>query len=120
MRGPRRFQYAAVDDATGVGALRVYKRQTQANAIRFVGQVISRFPFRIRGIRTDNGHELRAKFHRHVEDKRTCHAYIRPWPPQPNGKVERSHRSDQEVFYQLLTYKGDVDLEAKLEQWKRF
>ncbi len=24
------------------------------------------------------------------------------------------------MLYQLLTYKGDVDLEAKLEQWERF
>jgi hypothetical protein len=33
--------------------------------------------------------------------------------PQLNGKVERSHRSDQQEFYQLLTYKGDVDLEKR-------
>lgn len=37
-----------------------------------------------------------------------------------NGKVERSHRSDEQEFYQLLTYKGDIDLEAKLEEWERF
>ena len=43
-----------------------------------------------------------------------------PSSPQLNGKVERSHRSDQEEFYQLLTYKGDVDLQAKLEEWERF
>jgi len=23
-------------------------------------------------------------------------------------------------FYQLLSYKGDVDLEAKLDEWERF
>ena len=40
--------------------------------------------------------------------------------PQLNGKVERSHRSDRQEFYQLLTYKGDVDLEAKLAEWERF
>jgi hypothetical protein len=37
-----------------------------------------------------------------------------------NGKVERSHGTDQQEFYQLLTYKDDVDLEAKLEEWERF
>ena len=46
--------------------------------------------------------------------------YIKPRSPQLNGKVERSHRSDQEEFYQLLSYKDDVDLEAKLADWKRF
>jgi len=34
--------------------------------------------------------------------------------------VERSHRSDQQEFYQLLSYEGDVDLMAKLDQWERF
>jgi transposase InsO family protein len=40
--------------------------------------------------------------------------------PQLNGKVERSHRSDEQEFYQLPSYKGDVDLEAKLAEWERF
>ena len=31
-----------------------------------------------------------------------------------------AHRSDQEEFYQLLTYKDDVDLNRKLEEWERF
>ena len=37
-----------------------------------------------------------------------------------NGKVERSHRSDEQEFHQLLSYNGDVDLEAKLVEWERF
>jgi|GEM_PF-3192962 len=48
------------------------------------------------------------------------HAYIKRGTPQLNGKVERSHRSDQQEFYQLLSYKGDVDLEAKLAEWENF
>jgi len=116
----RRFQYTAIDDATRVRALKVYKRHTQANAIDFVDHIIEKFPFRIREIRTDNGHEFQAKFHWHVEDKGIRHAYIKPSSPQINGKVERSHRSDQQEFYQLLSYKDDVDLEAKLMEWENF
>jgi len=37
-----------------------------------------------------------------------------------NGKVERSRRSDGQEFYQLLSYKSDVNLEAKLDQWENF
>ena len=37
-----------------------------------------------------------------------------------NGKVERSHRSDEEEFYQRLTYIDDVDLNAKLAAWEKF
>ena len=116
----RRFQFTAIDDATRIRALKIYDRHTQANAIDFVDHVIATFPFRIREIRTDNGHEFQAKFHWHVEDKGIRHAYIKPSSPQLNGKVERSHRSDQQEFYQLLSYKGDVDLIAKLAEWESF
>ncbi len=30
------------------------------------------------------------------------------------------NRSDQQEFTQLLSYKGDVDLEAKLAEWESF
>ncbi|MBN1458538.1 MAG: IS481 family transposase [Armatimonadetes bacterium] len=116
----RRYQYTAIDDATRIRALRIYRRHTQANAIRFVDYVIKKFPFRIHTIRTDRGHEWQAKFHWHVEDQGIRHVYIKPRSPQLNGKVERSHRTDQDEFYQLLTYTDDVDLSSKLASWEEF
>ena len=35
-----------------------------------------------------------------------------------NGKVERSHRTDQEKIYQLLKHTDDVDLNKKLAGWE--
>jgi len=119
-RKVRRYQYTAIDDATRIRALKIYERHNQANAIDFVDHVIEAFPFRIQEIRTDNGHEFQAKFHWHVEDKGIRHAYIKPSSPQLNGKVERSHRSDQQEFYQLLSYTDDVDLNEKLAEWEHF
>jgi transposase InsO family protein len=116
----RRFQYTAIDDATRVRALKIYKRHTQKNAIDFIDYAIEKFPFRIHTVRTDRGHEFQAHFHWHVEDTGIRHVYIKPRSPQLNGKVERSHRSDQEEFYQLLTYTDDVDLNKKLAQWENF
>jgi len=116
----RRFQYTAIDDATRIRALKVYQRHTQHNAIAFIDYVIEKFPFRIHTVRTDRGHEFQALFHWHVEDKGIRHGYIKPRSPQLNGKVERSHRSDQEEFYQLLSYTDDVDLNKKLAQWEQF
>ncbi len=37
-----------------------------------------------------------------------------------DGKVERSHRTDQEEFYPLLDYVDDRDLNKKLAQWEPF
>jgi len=116
----RRYQFTAIDDATRIRALKMYKRHNQTSAIDFIDYVIDKFPFRIHTIRTDRGHEFQARFHWHVEDKGMRHVYIKPRSPQLNGKVERSHRTDQEEFYQLLTYTDDVDLNKKLKAWENF
>ena len=69
---------------------------------------------------SDRGHEFQAQFHWHVEDLGIRHAYIKARTAQPNGKVKPSHRSEQEEFYQLLSYKGDLDLNKKLAEWEQF
>jgi transposase InsO family protein len=48
------------------------------------------------------------------------HVYIKPQTPQLNGNVERSHRTDQTEFYQLLTYTDDMNLTVKLKAWGNF
>ncbi len=58
----KRFQYTAIDDATRIRALKIYVIQTQASAIDFINYVVEKFPFRIKTIRTDNGHGFQAKF----------------------------------------------------------
>lgn len=116
----RRYQYTAIDDATRIRALRVYSRHTQQNAIAFLDHVIATFPFRIHTVRTDRGHEFQAQFHWPLADQGIQHVYIKPRTPRLNGKVERSHRTDKEEFYQLLTYTGDVDLQQPLAEWEQF
>jgi transposase len=116
----KRFQYTAIDDSTRIRALQIYRQQNQVNAIEFINYVVKKFPFRIKSIRTDRGHEFQAKFHWHVEDLGMEHHYIKARTPQLNGKVERSHLTDEREFYQLLTYKDDVDLTKKLNQWENF
>src|SRR6476646_1294882 len=62
-------------------------------------------------------------FHWHVLDQGIRHVYIRPATPRLNGKVERSHRIDDEEFYRMLA--GVVIDDAKLfnnklHEWERF
>ncbi len=62
------------------------------------------------------GHEFQAQFHWHVEDLGIRHAHIKARTPQLNGKVERSHRSDQEEFHTIRVLrspsKGDCEVVA--------
>jgi hypothetical protein len=52
------------------------------------------------------------------------HVYIRPRTPRFNGKVERSHRVDDQEFYQLLDRDGirdDIHLfNEKLREWEDY
>ena len=50
--------------------------------------------------------------------------YIRPCTPHLNGKVERSHRVDDQEFYQLL-HNGEItdDIQLfneKLREWENY
>jgi transposase InsO family protein len=82
--------------------LRIYPRSDQKTAIQFLDYVLSRLPFQVEKIQTDNGAEFQTAFHWHVLDQGIGHVYIRPATPRLNGKVERSHRIDAEEFYRQL------------------
>ena len=74
-------------------------------------------------IQTDNGSEFQAAFHWHLLDRGIRHVYIKPSTPRLNGKVERSHRIDDDEFYRMLA--GVVIDDAalfntKLQEWERF
>ena len=91
----QRFQYTAIDDCTRVRALKIYEQHNQSCSIDFINYIVEKFPFRIKTIRTDNGHEFQTKFHWHVSDLGMLHVYIKPATPRLNGKVERSHLTDK-------------------------
>jgi hypothetical protein len=77
---------------------------------------------RVLVIQTDNGAEFLSRFHWHLEAQDIRHVYIRPRTPHLNGKVERSHRVDEQEFYQLLDKDGiaeDIHLfNDKLREWE--
>lgn len=116
----KRYQYTAIDDATRIRALQIFAAHNQDRAIQCMDYVVEKFPFRISTVRTHRGREFQAGFHWHVEHQGMRHVYIKPRTPQLNGKVERSYRTDQTKFYQLLTYTDDIDLAAKLKAWENF
>ena len=47
------------------------------------------------------------------------HYLIDPGKPAQNGKTERSHRTDQEMFYERNKFKTLNDLESKIKIWNK-
>jgi transposase InsO family protein len=120
----RLYQFTAIDDCTRIRVLKVYDACNQRTAIRFIDEVRHRLPFRIHVVQTDNGAEFQSQFHWHLEGLDIRHVYIKPRTPHLNGKVERSHRVDDQEFYQLLDQQGisdDIHLfNEKLREWEDY
>lgn len=122
LNGRKRFQYTAIDVVSKYRYLRVYSKQTQENTIDFLTKLISRFQSKgivIKLIQTDNGHEFQRLVVEFLIKLGIKHQYIWIHTPDQNGVVERSHRTDDEEFYQL-TDTQDMTLEElnlALEEW---
>ncbi|MGD0852357.1 MAG: integrase core domain-containing protein [Acidimicrobiales bacterium] len=103
--------------------LRIYPKNDQKTAIQFVDYLLERLPFKVEVIQTDNGAEFQGSFHYHVLDKGVGHVCIKPATPRLNGKVEKSHRIDNEEFYRQLegVVIDDTGLfNEKLQEWEDF
>jgi transposase InsO family protein len=120
----RFYQFTAIDDCTRLRVLKVYDACNQGTAIRFLDDVLRRLPFGVQVVQTDNGAEFQSRFHWRLEALDIRHVYIRPRTPHLNGKVERSHRIDDQEFYQLLDKDGITDdihlFNEKLRAWEDY
>jgi transposase InsO family protein len=122
-RKKRYYQFTAIDDCTRLRILKIYERCNQKTAIQFADYVLEKLPFEVQAIQTDNGSEFQSGFHWHVLDRGVRHVYIKPLTPRLNGKVERSHRIDNEEFYRQLEGIAidSADLfNDKLTEWQDF
>lgn len=134
--GKRYFQYTAIDVASRWRHLEVYDEQTNNHSVEFLKEVIARFPYKIWAIKTDNGSiftnyylgtnkrsDMTVKALHALDQfcaKRSIvHYLIDPGKPAQNGTVERSHRSDQESFYDQNTFRSFRDLQKKLKAWNQ-
>lgn len=126
----RYYQYTVIDEATRKRFIRAYKDQGQESTIDFIVRAIKFFNYKPREIQTDNGTEFtflkgQTKDGRIHKFDRLClhlgirHKLIRPRTPRHNGKVERSHRNDNERFYRYLRYYSFDDLQKQMQVYLR-
>jgi len=109
------YQYTAIDCASRWRYLKIYGNMGNSEAVDFLEELKKAAPFRIRAVKTDNGSCFTNRYtgYRksadpynpkiHAFDLRcqrgnVIHYLIDPGKPAQNGRVERSHRSDQEAF----------------------
>ncbi len=134
VRNKRYYQYTAIDTASRWRYLKIYEEQSNYNSILFLKEVMNRFPYKIQAIKTDNGSiftnyytsmtkrsDMTVKTIHALDlfcrEKNIIHYLIDPGKPAQNGTVERSHREDQQKFYEQNKFKTFKDLQIKLKKW---
>ena len=126
----RYFQFTAIDEYTRLRVIWFAKEHSSYEASRFVEVIVKKFPFKIEEIQTDNGFEFtnrlsynaktrekKTQFQNKLEEKGIRHKLIKPYTPRHNGKVERSHRKDQERFYYNKVFCSFEDLVSRAKYW---
>lgn len=104
------YQYTFIDEYSRFRYLEAFEEHSTYSSAVFLRHVVEKFPFAIECIQTDNGSEFTNRlnaqstkkhtlFEKTLEELGIKHKLIRPFTPRHNGKVERSHRKDNEVFY---------------------
>lgn len=76
-------------------------------------------PFATKQIQTDNGSEFSSQFSWHLDDLGISHRKTKVCSPEENGKVERSHRTDQEEFYGINRFVSIKHCMQLLQQWEK-
>lgn len=119
----RKYQYTAIDVVSRWRFALGYKAFNMQNSIDFANKLVSEAKtkgIKIKLVQTDNGPEFQSEFKRHLEETmKLSHQYTWIHTPDQNGKVERSHRTDEEEFYQEteIDYTSLEDINIKLTNW---
>lgn len=120
------YQYTIIDEATRERFIYPYQEQTAENTIDFLNRAFVYFGYTPQIIQTDNGSEFTytkpcfKKKHLleiFCEKNNIIHKTIKPRTPRHNGKVERSHRNDNERFYSYLKFYSFDDLLLQMKAY---
>jgi len=128
------YQFTAIDCASRWRYLKIYDDYSNFSSIKFLEELVGIALFRIRAIKTDNGSNFTNRYTGYLKSSdpfnprlhdfdllcqkyNIIHYLIDPGKPNQNGKVERSHREDQEKFYEVNRFKDVKELKMKIKIW---
>lgn len=124
-KGTKWYQYTFIDEYSRFRYLEAFEEHSTYSSAVFLRHVIEKFPYAIECIQTDNGFEFTNRLNSSGTKKQTLfertlkelgieHKLIRPFTPRHNGKVERSHRKDNEEFYASHKFYSFDDFKRQL------
>ena len=130
-QGQSFFQYTAIDEYSRWRFVEAFEEHNTYSSAVFLDHLMKVFPMPIQCVQTDNGSEFTKRFTGTKREENLTlfeerlrqygikHKKIRPFTPRHNGKVERSHRKDNERFYATHTFYSFEDFAAQLKVYNR-
>lgn len=125
----RFFQYTAIDEYSRWRYVEAFEEHSTYSSAVFLDHLVKVFPLPIECVQTDNGTEFTNRFTSHRDNPTLFesrlmqygirHKLIRPFTPRHNGKVERSHRKDNERFYATHSFYSFEDFATQLQRYNR-
>lgn len=119
------YQYTFIDEYSRFRYLEAFSEHNTYSSALFIKHCVQRFPYKIECVQTDNGCEftnamnnskkqLPTLFEKMLQQLEIRHKRIRVYTPRHNGKVERSHRKDNEEFYASHRFYSFDDFKKQL------
>ncbi len=135
-KGEKYYQYTAIDEYTRIRYTWFTNAHDTYESSEFAKRTVKyydrEYNIKIKTIQTDNGFEFtnRLSWNAFTKNKKTIfestleeleieYKTIKPYTPKENGKVERSHRKDQERFYYKNIFWNLEDLRKKGKEWRK-
>ena len=124
-KGKKFYQYTALDEYSRFRYFWAFEEHSSYSSAVFLEHLIKFFPFTIQCIQTDNGQEFTKRlsktqnstptiFEKCLKKHGIKHKLIKPYTSRHNGKVERSHKKDNEYFYANHTFYSFDDFKNQL------
>lgn len=116
----KRYQYTALEVHSRWRYLWMAGRLCEGSTLLFLRRFLQAYPGKIHGIQTDQGLEFQGRVREFLQERGIRHQYTHVRSPDQNGKVERSHRTDEEEFYRSFSPEVHPipECNQRLRQWQ--
>lgn len=124
----RYYQITAIDEYSRKRYLELVNENSTYTTSEFLKRLKKNLGFKIKLVQTDNGFEFvndtdrtqkKTRFEKQLKNLEIKHHRIRPYSPWQNGIVERSHRIDNELFYNKRRFRSYQQMEKSFKRYRK-
>lgn len=120
----RYYQITAIDLYSRKRVLKIVNENSSYETSKMLRTLEKDFGFKIKTVQTDNGREFcndreanKSAFENVLDELGIKYIRTRPYSPWQNGTVERSHKTDNELFYSRRKFNSEKELYKSFKRY---